>query len=117
VRTRHLILSEPLAGSLGADDRDHYRLVSEVVFDGELASGRYVLEVFIEGSHAQRVGLVASRVLLEAAPFSTRCFLSLAARLTPHTLRPLREAALESWHGVRQARRLSATRRPAYREG
>ena len=96
MRTRHQVSSEPLAGSLGDGDDDRYRLTSEIVFDGDLAGGRYRLEVFIEGSRGTRIGVIATRPLLDA-PFSTRCFLSLASRLTPLRIAPLARTVKESF--------------------
>ena len=117
MRTRHQITSEPLAGSLGHDDRATYRLTSEIVFGGELAGGSYTLEVFIEGARGTRIGVIATRPLLDA-PFSTRCFVSLASRLTPLRLAPLQRTVKESFAdvmateaAVTKARRRSQDRR------
>ena len=112
MRTRHQVCSESIAGSLGDDDRDTYRLTSEIVFDGELPGGRYKLEVFIEGSHGTRIGVIATTPLLDA-PFSTRCFLSLAARLTPLRLAPLQRTVKESF---RDTVAISKERRRRVRE-
>ena len=113
MRTRHQVSTEPIAGRLGDGDRDTYRLTSEIVFDGELAGRTYKLEVFVEGSRGTRIGVIATRPLLDA-PFSTRCFLKSGRApdaSTPGAIATHGEGILRRCHGDRGCRHEGASPR------